>query len=38
MGSLDNLRLKLSIAICQFAKDKLTWFKRDSRNIRLAPL
>ena len=37
MGSLDNLRLQLGIAIRQFAKDQLTWFKRDSRIIWLAP-
>ena len=33
LGSLDELRLQLGIAIRQFAKDQLTWFKRDSRII-----
>ena len=33
LGSLDELRLLLGIAIRQFAKDQLTWFKRDSRII-----
>lgn len=33
LGSIDNLRLQLGIAIRQFAKDQLTWFKRDGRII-----
>lgn len=31
--SLDELRTQLGIAIRQFAKDQLTWFKRDRRII-----
>ena len=37
LGTLDDLRLKLGIAIRQFAKGQLTWFKRDSRIIWLNP-
>jgi len=33
LASLDQLRLQLGIAIRQFAKDQLTWFKRDRRII-----
>ncbi len=33
LGTLDDLRLQLGIAIRQFAKAQLTWFKRDSRII-----
>jgi tRNA dimethylallyltransferase len=33
LGTLDELRLQLGIAIRQFAKDQLTWFKRDRRII-----
>jgi len=33
LGSLDAMRLQLGIAIRQFAKDQLTWFKRDRRII-----
>ena len=33
LGTLDELRLQLGIAIRQFAKDQLTWFKRDCRII-----
>jgi tRNA dimethylallyltransferase len=33
LGGVDNLRLQLGIAIRQFAKDQLTWFKRDRRII-----
>jgi len=33
IGTLDDLRLQLGIAIRQFAKDQLTWFKRDRRII-----
>ena len=33
IASLDELRLQLGIAIRQFAKDQLTWFKRDRRII-----
>jgi len=35
--SLDELRSQLGIAIRQFAKDQLTWFKRDRRIIWLDP-
>ncbi|HEX9047930.1 MAG TPA: tRNA (adenosine(37)-N6)-dimethylallyltransferase MiaA [Verrucomicrobiae bacterium] len=31
--TLDELRLQLGIAIRQFAKEQLTWFKRDQRII-----
>lgn len=31
LGSRDELRRQLAIAIRQFAKDQLTWFKRDQR-------
>jgi tRNA A37 N6-isopentenylltransferase MiaA len=31
LGTLDDLRLQLGIAIRQFAKEQLTWFKRDRR-------
>jgi tRNA dimethylallyltransferase len=34
----DDLRTQLGIAIRQFAKQQLTWFKRDSRIIWLDPL
>ncbi|MEI7728200.1 MAG: tRNA (adenosine(37)-N6)-dimethylallyltransferase MiaA [Verrucomicrobiota bacterium] len=37
LASLDDLRLQLGIAIRQFAKDQLTWFKRDRRIIWLDP-
>ncbi len=37
LGTLDELRLQLGIAIRQFAKGQLTWFKRDSRIIWLDP-
>ena len=37
LGTLENLRLQLGIAIRQFAKAQLTWFKRDSRIIWLDP-
>jgi tRNA dimethylallyltransferase len=33
LGTLDELRCQLGIAIRQFAKDQLTWFKRDRRII-----
>ena len=33
IATLDELRLQLGIAIRQFAKDQLTWFKRDRRII-----
>jgi tRNA A37 N6-isopentenylltransferase MiaA len=36
--SLDELRVQLGIAIRQFAKEQLTWFKRDRRIIWLNPL
>ncbi len=38
LGTLDDLRLQLGIAIRQFAKGQLTWFKRDSRIIWLNPV
>jgi tRNA dimethylallyltransferase len=37
LGTLDDLRHQLGIAIRQFAKGQLTWFKRDSRIIWLDP-
>ncbi len=37
LKSLDDLCLQLGIAIRQFAKDQLTWFKRDSRILWLDP-
>jgi len=37
LGSLDNLRVQLGIAIRQFAKGQITWFKRDARIIWLNP-
>jgi tRNA dimethylallyltransferase len=37
LASLDELKLQLGIAIRQFAKDQLTWFKRDRRIIWLDP-
>ena len=37
LGALDDLRTELGIAIRQFAKEQLTWFKRDSRIIWLDP-
>ena len=37
LGTLDDLRLQLEIAIRQFAKGQLTWFKRDRRIIWLDP-
>ena len=33
IGTLEELRLQLGTAIRQFAKDQLTWFKRDRRII-----
>jgi tRNA dimethylallyltransferase len=33
LGGVDNLRLQLGIAIRQFAKEQITWFKRDRRII-----
>ena len=33
LATLDDLQLQLGIAIRQFAKDQLTWFKRDDRII-----
>ncbi len=33
LRTLDDLRTELGIAIRQFAKEQLTWFKRDSRII-----
>jgi tRNA dimethylallyltransferase len=37
LGTLDDLRFRLGIAIRQFAKEQLTWFKRDRRIIWLDP-
>jgi tRNA dimethylallyltransferase len=37
LRGLDDLRAELGIAIRQFAKEQLTWFKRDSRIIWLDP-
>ncbi len=37
LRTLDDLRTELGIAIRQFAKEQLTWFKRDSRIIWLDP-
>jgi tRNA dimethylallyltransferase len=37
LGTLDDLRNQLGIAIRQFAKEQLTWFKRDGRIIWLDP-
>ena len=37
LGTLDNLRLQLGTAIRQFAKEQITWFKRDRRIIWLDP-
>jgi tRNA dimethylallyltransferase len=37
LGSLDDLRIQLGTAIRQFAKEQMTWFKRDSRIIWLDP-
>ena len=37
LRTLDELRTQLGIAIRQFAKEQLTWFKRDTRIIWLDP-
>ena len=37
LATLDDLSLELGIAIRQFAKGQLTWFKRDRRIIWLDP-
>ena len=37
LGTLEDLRAQLHIAIRQFAKEQLTWFKRDRRIIWLNP-
>jgi tRNA dimethylallyltransferase len=37
LGTLDNLREQLGIAIRQFAKEQMTWFKRDPRILWLDP-
>ncbi len=37
LRTLDDLSTQLGIAIRQFAKEQLTWFKRDSRVIWLDP-
>jgi tRNA dimethylallyltransferase len=38
LSSLDDLRAQLGIAIRQFAKEQLTWFKRDRSIVWLDPL
>ncbi len=38
VGTVDELRRQLAIAIRQFAKGQLAWFKRDARIIWLDPL
>jgi tRNA dimethylallyltransferase len=37
LRDIDDLRTELSIAIRQFAKEQLTWFKRDRRIVWLDP-
>jgi tRNA dimethylallyltransferase len=37
LGTLEDLRLQLAVAIRQFAKGQLTWFKRDRRILWLDP-
>jgi tRNA dimethylallyltransferase len=37
LGTLDDLRVQLGIAIRQFAKEQLTWFRRDKKIIWLDP-
>jgi tRNA dimethylallyltransferase len=37
LATVDDLRRELAIAIRQFAKGQLTWFKRDRRIIWLDP-
>jgi tRNA A37 N6-isopentenylltransferase MiaA len=37
LGTVDDLRLQLQIAIRQFAKEQLTWFRRDGKIIWLDP-
>lgn len=37
LRSIDELRTQLGIAIRQFAKEQLTWFKRDGRILWLDP-
>lgn len=37
LGRLDDLRSQLGIAIRQFAKEQVTWFKRDRRIVWLDP-
>lgn len=36
LGTLENLRIELGTAIRQFAKEQITWFKRDRRIIWLS--
>lgn len=38
LGSLEALRVQLGTAIRQFAREQLTWFRRDARIIWLDPL
>ena len=37
LGTFEKLRFELGVAIRQFAKGQLTWFKRDRRIIWLDP-
>ncbi len=37
LGTLDELRAQLGIAIRRFAKEQMTWFKRDGRILWLDP-
>jgi tRNA A37 N6-isopentenylltransferase MiaA len=37
LGGIDDLRAQLGIAIRQFAKEQLTWFKRDRTILWLDP-
>lgn len=37
LGTLEDLRSQLGIAIRQFAKEQVTWFKRDKRILWLDP-
>jgi len=37
LGSLEDLQVKLGTAIRQFAKEQLTWFRRDKRIVWLDP-
>jgi tRNA A37 N6-isopentenylltransferase MiaA len=37
LATMDELRAQLGIAIRQFAKGQITWFKRDPRIVWLDP-